>query len=108
MRREILMRNNYLKLSKAKISPTRGVVISSYLDANGNAKGFTLAQVLEANEEGNVTTAFLKGSLHLDSVESLINLRDALNVALSKVKPEEQSDPHKNSDNVQPQEGWDY
>lgn len=72
----------YSEISKAKISATRNLVISDC-----SKGGFTLAQQMNVVEEGNngkqkVTTIFLKGAVHIDGVEGLANLRDAINLAI--------------------------
>lgn len=71
----------YVELAKAKVSPARSVVISQC-----SAGGYTIAQQLIAQEgEGRSTAVFLKGALHVEGVEGLQELRDALNVAIRSV-----------------------
>ena len=48
--------------------------------------GFTLAQQVSVDENGKKTNVFLKNSYHIDNIEGLENLRDALNVAIEKSK----------------------
>lgn len=82
----------YTELSKAKVSDARNVVISDC-----SKGGFTVAQQLEAKEGGRTTTVFLRGALHIDDIDGLYNLRDAVNMAIQK------------SENKQPKEDleWD-
>ena len=44
--------------------------------------GFTIAQQLEANENGKITTVFMKGAFHVDDIQGLYELRDAINLAI--------------------------
>lgn len=83
-------RIEYSELSKAKISDARNVVISSC-----SKGGFTVAQQLEANDSGKVTSVFLKGAIHVDNIEGLYNLRDAVNLA---IKHTETPDKNENKD----------
>lgn len=67
----------YTELSKAKVSDSRNIVLSSC-----SRGGFTIAQQLEAKEEGKITTVFLKGAFHVDDIHGLYELRDAVNLAI--------------------------
>ena len=67
----------YNEISKAKVSDSRNIVISSC-----SKGGFTIAQQLEANENGKITTVFMKGAFHVDDVKGLYELRDAINLAI--------------------------
>lgn len=69
----------YTELAKAKIQEKRNIVIS--LCSKG---GFTIAQQLEVEEGTRTTGVFFKGAFHVDSLEGIENLRDALNVVLSE------------------------
>lgn len=69
----------YTELAKAKIQEKRNIVIS--LCSKG---GFTIAQQLEVEEGTRTTGVFFKGAFHIDSLEGIENLRDALNVVLSE------------------------
>lgn len=82
----------YVEIARAEVTPTRNIVIS-----NCSKGGFTIAQQLVAREQsGKDTTVYLKGAFHIDSVDGLYNLRDALNAAIHATE----------SDEVQP-ETWD-
>lgn len=67
----------YVELSKAKVKDRRNVVISEC-----SKGGFTIAQQLEVSEGDRKTNVFLKGAIHIDNVNGLMNLRDALNYAI--------------------------
>jgi len=69
----------YTEICRAKIAETRNAVISKC-----SKGGFTLAQQLEVQENKSKTSVFLKGALHIDSLESLCELRNALNVVIKK------------------------
>ena len=75
-----MMKNNrieYNEISKAKVSDSRNIVISSC-----SKGGFTIAQQLEANDNGKITTVFMKGAFHVDDIQGLYELRDAINLAI--------------------------
>lgn len=67
---------HYTELSNAEITENRNIVISER-----SKGGFTVAQQLKADG----TKVFIKGALHIDNLEGLYNLRNALNVAIDKV-----------------------
>ena len=71
---------NFQELSKAKIQDTRNLVISR----NNLNQGFTLAQQVVIAEGSRQTALFIKGAFHIDDIEGLYNLRDALNEAILK------------------------
>lgn len=75
---------NYTQLSKAKIQPSRNLVISSC-----SKGGFTLAQQLDVNEGGRKTSVFLAGAFIVENLEALYNLRDAINVAIEATENDE-------------------
>lgn len=66
-------------LSKAKIKNQRTVIISKHLT---NGYGYTMAQQLDLQEGTKVVPIFIKGAFHIESLEGLYNLRDALNEAI--------------------------
>ena len=72
----------YAQYAKAKIQDKRSIVISSC-----SKGGFTIAQQLEVEEGPRFTSVFLKGAFHVDNVEGLINIRDALNTAIAELAP---------------------
>ena len=67
----------YNELSKARISDSRNVVISQC-----SKGGFTIAQQLEAKEGEKTTTVFMKGAIHIETLDGLYELRDAINLAI--------------------------
>lgn len=81
-------RLSYQELSKAEVSESRNIVISSC-----SKGGFTIAQQLVAKEEDKITTVFMKGAFHVDDVHGLYNLRDAINLAIQLSEENEESFP---------------
>lgn len=73
------------ELSRAKIKDKRFAVISK----NNINKGFTIAQQLVIAEDSGTLKVFIKGSMHIDGLEGLYNLRDAINVAVEKVESQQ-------------------
>ena len=78
---------NYSEISKAKVSESRNIVISSC-----SKGGFTVAQQLEVKEDGKSVNVFLKGAFHVETVEGLCAMRDAINLAIEKCENEENAD----------------
>lgn len=77
-------RIEYTELAKAKVSNSRNVIISKC-----NNGGFAIAQQIQANDEmsnGVIKTVaiFMKGAIHIDDVETLKQVRDAINLAICK------------------------
>nr|DAU45251.1 MAG TPA: hypothetical protein [Caudoviricetes sp.] len=81
----------YSEISRAKVTESRNIVVSSC-----SKGGFTVAQQLMAKENDKTTSVFLKGAFHIDDVEGLYNLRDAINVAIKYAE-----------ENTVPDEDWD-
>lgn len=71
---------HYTELSNAEITENRNIVISEC-----SKGGYTVAQQLKADG----TKVFMKGALHIDNLDGLYNLRNALNVAIDKVAEKE-------------------
>jgi hypothetical protein len=76
----------YHELSRAKITDSRNIVISSC-----SKGGFTIAQQLEAKENDKITSVFMKGAFHVEDIHGLYNLRDAVNLAI-KISEENSED----------------
>lgn len=74
----------YNELTRAKVSESRNIVISTC-----SKGGFTIAQQLQAIENDKTTTVFMKGAFHIDGIEGLQNLRDALNLAIKIFEEED-------------------
>lgn len=72
---------NYKEIASGKINETKSLVISAC-----SRGGFTLGQKITADDSGRKVEVFLKGAIHLDSLESLENVRDAFNEAIHKLK----------------------
>ena len=73
----VAKRGKFTELANCHIGAKRSVVISSLEDDS-----FTIGQQLEVEEDGCTTNIFLKGAFHVDSIEGLCNLRDALTEAI--------------------------
>lgn len=71
----------YDVLAKARIQSNRDLVISQT-----SKGGYTIAQKLEVKENNHTIDIFLKSAFHIDDVQGLYNLRDALNTAIGKVE----------------------
>lgn len=67
----------YKEICGADVSNARQVIISEC-----SKGGFTIAQKLTIDENGEPNAVFLKGAIHVDSVDKLIALRDAINIAI--------------------------
>lgn len=79
-----MAKNNiqYEEIAKAEVSATRNVVISSC-----SKGGFTIAQQLVAKEDAKKDTiVYLKGAFHIDNIDGLYNIRDALNAAIQAIE----------------------
>lgn len=76
----------YHELSRAKVTDSRNIVISSC-----SKGGFTIAQQLEAKENDKTTSVFMKGAFHVEDIHGLYNLRDAVNLAI-KISEENSKD----------------
>lgn len=71
----------YTEISRAKVTEKRNIIISTC-----SKGGFTVAQRLDAEEDGKTTTVYLKGAFHVNDLQGLYNLRDAINVAINKTE----------------------
>ena len=74
-----MSKSNFVELANATLSSKRQAVISRLDDGS-----YTIGQKLEVKDGDKTMGVFLKGALHADNIEALQNLRDALNVVLSK------------------------
>lgn len=82
-----MARNNisYKELAKARIQDKRSVVISTC-----SKGGYTIAQQLEVKEGDFSTVVFLKGALHVDNIQGLANIRDAINTIIADSEAEDE------------------
>ena len=71
----------YKEISSGKINENKSIVISEC-----SKGGYTLGQKLTMNDNGKKVDVFLKGAIHLDNVDSLVNIRNAFNETLEKIK----------------------
>ena len=76
------MGKSFQELSRAKIKDSRQLVISKV----NNSDSFTIAQQVIISEDQRQMTMYLKGAIHVESIEGLYCLRDAINEAISKVE----------------------
>ena len=74
-----MAKSQFVELANATISNKRQAVISRLDDGS-----YTIGQRLEVKEGEKVMNIFLKGALHAENLDALQNLRDAINVVLSK------------------------
>ena len=73
---------DYTEISSASVTEKRKIIISTC-----SKGGFTVAQRLDTEEENNKTTSlYLKGAFHINDIDGLYNLRDAINLAINKVE----------------------
>lgn len=72
----------YTEISKAKITDSRAIIISEC-----SKGGYTLAQRMDVLEDnGKKTQVYLKGASHINDLQGLYNLRDAVNLAIKKIE----------------------
>lgn len=71
----------YEEISRAKVMKNRNVVISQC-----SKGGYTVAQQVVVNEDGEETKLFMKGAIRVDDVDGLKALRDAFTVAINEAE----------------------
>lgn len=76
----------YKEISSAKVTEKRTIVISSC-----SKGGFTIAQRMDVEENDKTTPIYMKGAFHIDSVNGLYSLRDAINLAIKDSEQNEKS-----------------
>ena len=86
----------YTEISNAEITDTRSIVVSRC-----SKGGFTIAQKVNIKEGDMTTPIFMKGAFHVDTLEGLYNVRDAINVAILKAEQEEEIASEEAWDNVE-------
>lgn len=74
-----MAKSNFTELANSVLSSKRQAVISRLDDGS-----YTIGQKLEVKDGEKVMQVFLKGALHAENLNSLQNLRDALNVVIDK------------------------
>lgn len=74
-----MAKTNFVELANATLSSKRQAVISRLDDGS-----YTVGQKLEVKDGEKTMNIFLKGALHAENINSLQNLRDAINVVLEK------------------------
>lgn len=78
----------YNELASAEVTDSRSIVISEC-----SKGGFTIAQQLKV--EG--TKVFMKGAFHINDLEGLYKLRNAINLVISQTEKDFETDD----------DGWD-
>jgi hypothetical protein len=73
----------YTEISRAEVTKRRNVVISEC-----SRGGYTIAQQITVEEGDSTTSLFMKGAIHVDDVDGLKRLRDALTVCIDHVEAE--------------------
>lgn len=87
-------KTEYTEISRAQVTKKRDIVIS-----NCSRGGFTIAQQVAIEEDGDNTKVFMKGAFHVGDLSGLYNLRDAINYAIQKVEDNEyDGEPLEDSD----------
>lgn len=69
-------RPSYTELANAQVSDSRTAVISK------GEQGYTIAQKIVVPEGPRMLNVFMKGAIHVDNLEGIQRLRDALNLVL--------------------------
>lgn len=87
---------SYDEIARAKLSPVRNIVIS-----NCSQGGFTMAQQLAVVDGDKIGSVFLKGAIHIDDINGLTELRDALTLAIDAATTQQEA---KEKDKIE----WDY
>ncbi len=75
----------FRELARAKIQESRNLVVSKMV----GSECFTIAQQLVVNEGTKTTTIFMKGAIHVDGIDNIYGLRNALNEAIEKVESDQ-------------------
>lgn len=70
----------FKEIASAKVSPTRDIVISK------RDNEFILAQRAKLQEGTRETKIFLRGTMPIENIEGLYELRDALNEAICNIE----------------------
>lgn len=76
-------RVEYTEISRAEVTNRRNVVVSEC-----SRGGYTIAQQITVEEGDSTTSLFMKGAIHVDDVDGLKRLRDALTVCIDHVEAE--------------------
>lgn len=83
------MKSQYSELAKACIGSNKNLIISQCM-IDGKEKGFTMSQQIEVKDGDKKITLFLKGGIHIESLNDLYNIRDAINATINKVEIKDQ------------------
>lgn len=83
------MKAQYSELAKACIGSNKNLIISQCI-IDGKGKGFTMSQQMEVKDGDTKVKLFLKGGIHIESLNDLYNIRDAINASISKIELRDQ------------------
>lgn len=72
--------NSFVELASAEVSTAKELVISER-----NKGGFTIGQRIMVQDGKKKIGMFLKGAIYVKGIDELINVRDALNLAISRI-----------------------
>lgn len=73
--------NEFKELASAEVNTAKELVISER-----NKGGFTIGQRIMVQDGKKKLGIFLKGGIGVKSIKELINVRDALNLAIAKAE----------------------
>lgn len=72
----------YTKLSSASVQENKSLVLSAC-----SKGGYTLAQQVSIPDgKGKKMNMYLKGAIHIEDLDGIISLRNALNIAIEKIE----------------------
>lgn len=78
----------YNELGRVRLTNNKNLVISKR-----SKGGYTLAQQLEVPDGDQTVLVFLRSAIHIQNKQTLVNVRDALNVALDQIDDDDEEDP---------------
>ena len=74
-------KTTYKEIASGKINENKSLIISEC-----SRGGYTLGQKMNVQDNGKTIELFLKGAIHLDNYESIVNIRNAFNDALEYIE----------------------
>lgn len=82
-----MARLRYTEISKRRFKPSRNVVISKATGKDG-VMGYSIAEQLVAEEQGNETKVFMRGGLGIVDRAGLFALKEAVDEACNQITGE--------------------
>ena len=73
--------NSFTELASAEVNTSKELVISERIKG-----GYTIGQRIMVQDGKKMLGVFLKGAIYVKGVDELINVRDALNMAIAKIE----------------------